>query len=130
MVLSLFSGGQKVIDIVDLSDDEDNAKSTPKPPQPNGGLRLVPSAQLRGATVVQVPRSQLNQVNTMGQSILQPPVAIVAKKPSSLQVTPVATILKHPAPLPDPPKFQMTGGNYKASPPKPTLKISRLTEGK
>ena len=93
-------------DIVDLSDEEDDKPKQAKPP--NNGIRMVPTANLvQGVT---------NRITTV-------PVAI---KKSSLQMT---AVMKHPAPLPDPPKFQISGQNMKSAPPKPTLKISRLTEG-
>ena len=64
-----------------------------------------------------------NLVQGVTNRITTVPVAI---KKSSLQMT---AVMKHPAPLPDPPKFQISGQNMKSAPPKPTLKISRLTEG-
>ena len=100
------SGSQKVIDIVDIDSDEEDDK-TKKGQTPNNGLRMVPASKLR---------SNLVQVNPA--------------KPAAISVTQVSKpILKHPAPLPEPPKFQISGPNMKGSPPKPTLKISRLTEG-
>jgi len=36
---------------------------------------------------------------------------------------------KHPAPLPDPPRHQIANATLKGAPPRPTLKISRLTSG-
>ena len=100
------SGSQKVIDVVDIDSDEEDDKSK-KGQTPNNGLRMVPASKLR---------SNLVQVNPA--------------KPAAISVTQVSKpILKHPAPLPEPPKFQISGPNMKGSPPKPTLKISRLTEG-
>ena len=101
------------IDIVDLSDEEDDK---PKQAKPNNGIRMVPTANLVGVN--------------RGTTVLQTPVAILQSKKPTLQVTHVSPVIKHPAPLPDPPKFQITGQNMKSAPPKPTLKISRLTEGK
>ena len=43
---------KKVIDIVDLSDDEDQASSTkkqPQKPQLQNGLRLIPTSQLKNS---------------------------------------------------------------------------------
>ena len=102
------------IDIVDLSDEEDDK---PKQAKPNNGIRMVPTANLVGVN--------------RGTTVLQTPVAILQSKKPTLQVTHVSPpVIKHPAPLPDPPKFQIAGQNMKSAPPKPTLKISRLTEGK
>ncbi len=42
----------------------------------------------------------------------------------------IVRVVKHPAPLPDPPRHQITNPSMKAAPPRPTLKISRLTSGK
>jgi len=106
------NGAKQVIDIVDLSDEEDDK---PKQAKPNNGIRMVPTANLVGVN--------------RGTTVLQTPVAILQSKKPTLQVTHVSPVIKHPAPLPDPPKFQIAGQNMKSAPPKPTLKISRLTEG-
>ena len=103
---------KQVIDIVDLSKEEDNNPKQAKPP--NHGIRKVLTANF------------VQDVNNRGITVLQTPVAIIQPKKSILQMTPV---MKHPAPLPDPPKFQISGLNMKSAPPKPTLEISRLTEG-
>ena len=100
-----------ITDIVDLSDEEDD-KPKQQLAKPNNGIRMVPTANLVGVN--------------RGTTVLQTPVAILQSKKPTLQMTPV---MKHPAPLPDPPKFQISGQNMKSAPPKPTLKISRLTEG-
>ena len=73
-----------------------------------------------------VPTANLVQVNNQGHTVLKTPVAIMQSKKSTLQMT---TVMKHPASLPDPPKFQISAQSMKSAPPKPTLKISRVTDG-
>ena len=105
------NGAKQVIDIIDLSDEEDHKPKQAKPP--NNGIRMVPTANLV-------------QVNNQGHTVLKTPVAIMQSKKSTLQMT---TVMKHPASLPDPPKFQISEQSMKSAPPKPTLKISRVTDG-
>lgn len=52
-------------------------------------------------------------------------------RPNSTTITP-ARRLNHPAPLPDPPRHQLVSSSpgMKNPPPRPTLKISRLQNGK
>ena len=56
---------------------------------------------------ISFPTANLVGVNR-GTTVLQTPVAILQSKKPTLQMTPV---MKHPAPLPDPPKFQISGQN-------------------
>ena len=111
------TASKKVIECVDLSDDEDQA---PKPTSTSAsaspaanGIRMVPVSQLRG------------------NNVLAPVKKAVAALPSGFNnianLANVARVVsRHPAPLPDPPRMQSNG----PLPPKPTLKLSRLQTGK
>ena len=118
--------GKKVIDVVDLSDDEDQGTggqaSAANKNSPNG-LRLVPANQLRGgnATVMQVKGPPM----IGGGSYTISNGALV---PQNSQAQ-IMRVLKHPAPLPNPPRHQLQNASLKAAPPRPTLKISRLNTG-
>jgi len=110
------TASKKVIECVDLSDDEDQA---PKPTSTSAssspaanGIRMVPVSQLRG------------------NNVLAPVKKAVAALPSGFNnianLANVARVVpRHPAPLPDPPRMQSNG----PLPPKPTLKLSRLQTG-
>ena len=106
---------KKVIECVDLSDDEDQAPkptSTSASSSPANGIRMVPVAQLRGNNAVMAP--------------VKKAVAPMAQFNNIPNLTNVVRVARHPAPLPDPPRMQSNG----PLPPKPTLKLSRLQTGK
>ena len=95
--------------------------------QPSNGIRLVPASQLRQVQQVNRPGGGgptyvVN--NSMGG-------ATYSVNPRPLVATQqIVRVVKHPAPLPDPPRHQITNPSMKGAPPRPTLKISRLTSGK
>ena len=107
---------KKVIECVDLSDDEDQAAPKAKPgtttstASASNGLRMIPVSQLRGnnAVITPVKKAPANFNNLINQNVVR--------------------VARHPAPLPDPPRAQPNAPG--TLPPKPTLKLSRLQTGK
>ena len=91
--------GKAVIDVVNLSDDED----TPLTPAP---VRITPVAKGPGSRVI-APGS--------GRVIARPTNGLLARV--------------HPAPLPPMPQRQPTMAGWKLMPAKPTLKINRKGNG-
>jgi hypothetical protein len=124
MAASPIAANKKVIDIVDLSDEDDGAPPPMAMQAQNNGLRLVPTNQLRGNTIM--VNNGVAKLGT-GSYTLQGATLVPVPRPPG--ITTVVKILNHPAPLPSPPKFQHTNPLWKAMPPKPTLKISRLNTG-
>jgi hypothetical protein len=101
--------------------DEDDVAPRPIAMQAqNNSLRLIPTNQLRVNNGI----AKLGTGSYTHQGVTLVPVS----RPPG--ITTVVKILNHPAPLPLPPKFQNTNPLWKAMPPKPTLKISRLNAGK
>eukprot|EP00095_Tigriopus_kingsejongensis_P011201 maker-scaffold263_size232787-snap-gene-1.20 protein:Tk11201 transcript:maker-scaffold263_size232787-snap-gene-1.20-mRNA-1 annotation:"ubiquitin-protein ligase bre1" len=105
-----------VIDVVDLSDEEDDRAKN------QNQLRLVPVNRLQAT-----PTS--NAVN--GGNRTYPPQVGVQSLLSAAQANSrlVVRQVKHPAPLPTSTSTVITGPGMKASPPKPSLKISKLKTG-
>jgi hypothetical protein len=126
MTSSPIAANKKVIDIVDLSDDDDGAPRPMATQAQNNSLRLIPTNELRGnnTSIVNNGIAKLGTGSYNHQGVTLVPVS----RPPG--ITTVVKILNHPAPLPLPPKFQNTNPLLKDMPPKPTLKISRLNAGK
>ncbi len=132
---------KKVIDVVDLSDEEDSPPVKSQQPG-GGGLRVVPASQLQAQptaapNVMVVPASQANRV--LGNAAGGNPIMFRPSNPTFVNLNTgggAATVIQriprsslHPAPLPTTP-VQMTNPGWKLMPPRPTLKISRLNSGK
>ena len=111
------TASKKVIECVDLSDDEDQAvpKAKPSSTTTTNGLRMVPVSQLRGNNAIIAPVKKLVPAGGFSTIPNLTNVAVVQNH-----------VARHPAPLPNPPRMQTNG----PLPPKPTLKLSRLQNGK
>ena len=99
--------------------------------QPNtNGIRLVPASQLRqvskpGGTAP----AQYTLTNSGGGNSTPTFTPTPQARPQQITTHQIIRIQKHPAPLPDPPRHQISNPSMKGAPPRPTLKISRLTSG-
>jgi len=135
---------KKVIDIVDLSDeDEDQPKSAAnnsiapvRTLQTQNGIRLVPASQLRQVQMQNKPggAAPTYTFNSSGQvtpTFTATPQGRPGTQPGQVTHHQIirAPAPRHPAPLPDPPRHQISNPSMKKEPPRPTLKISRLTSG-
>lgn len=149
------SDPNKVIDLVDLSDDETSGPATPKPQTAanGGGLRMVPMGKLQNPVRPAAQNGGNSAVMAPGGGrVLVQPGAGPNGQPKTIIVPPGATLVpvsraqallpgqrglsqvqqnkprSHPAPLPGIP-IQNSNPEWKAPPPKPTLKISKLKSG-
>lgn len=133
---------KKVIDIVDLSDeDEDQPKSAAnnsiapvRTMQTQNGIRLVPASQLRqvqNKTGGAAPTYTFNSSGQVTPTFTPTPQGRPGTQPGQVTHHQIirAPAPRHPAPLPDPPRHQISNPSMKKEPPRPTLKISRLTSG-
>ena len=111
------TASKKVIECVDLSDDEDQApkakptSTTTSNAASANGLRMIPVSQLQrgnNAVITPVKKAPVSFNNILNQNVVR--------------------VARHPAPLPDPPRAQPSAPG--TLPPKPTLKLSRLQTGK
>lgn len=125
----------RVIDIVDLSDDENQApistattNITPVQQQSTNGMHLNPTPQLRQIQQVNKPSEVASKFtlnnNSSGSNFTAVPQTRPLVAPHQL-----VKVIQHPAPLPDLPRHQLTNPSMIGAPPRPTLKISRLTTG-
>jgi len=134
----------KTIDVVDIdSDDEEKVEPAPPPP-PQRPIHTVQRGMTRGGfagrgrgghqfimtkddkLVPLQPQQQIirqqNQPRMMGQGGMRP-MMMGRARPS------VPRPMTHPAPLPALPKLQPSSPGWKSSPPRPSLKISRVANG-
>ncbi|KAL0270503.1 UNVERIFIED_CONTAM: hypothetical protein PYX00_007895 [Menopon gallinae] len=101
---------------------------------PGGGSAAPPQSRLLIAAPAMQQQQQPRQIIPSVPPLLYKGSTMI--QPQSQQSTPIylppktsARLLKHPAPLPQPPLNQIQKPNWKLLPPKPALKVSKVQTG-